>query len=167
MAWPKGKSRKVVGGEVRSDAPVADVQQLWRTDVIEGQDPDFKYQFMHRDEVHDRGYSKRVLDRRTGEVKKVNGWTTVTEGEVNVSRERPDLAAPVDTAMQMGPHVLMKIPKEDWELLQHEKDAVPDAFANRLLRGQTDLESPDEDVATYKQRPFAAHPALMGGIQRT
>lgn len=163
MGWPKGKPRKPVGSEVRHDAEAAPVQQVWKTDIVEGTDPDFAYQFMRDTEVQDRGRSKRVFNRDTGEYQKVAGWTVVNEGEVDVSRERPDLAKPVDTAMRMGPHVLMKIPKADWELLQHEKDAVADAQADRLLAGQH-FEATDESVVRIKQSKYAAHPALMGGL---
>lgn len=165
MGWTKGKPRKVVGAETRHDAAVADVSQVWRTDVVENQDPGFSYQFMRENEVHDRQRSKRVLDRRTGELTRVAGWTVVQEGEVEVSRERPDLAAPTDTAMRMGPHVLMKIPVADWEMLQHEKDAVPDAHAERMLRGGTMEQDLDNGITIRQPTGYAAHPALMGGLQ--
>jgi hypothetical protein len=175
------KSRKVVGSEQRADAPAADVQQLWKTDVLEGTDPNFRYQFMREEEVRDRGRSRMVLDRRTGEQVRVDGWTVCTEDEVGVSRERPDLANPVDGTMRMGSHVLMKIPAPHWELLQHEKDAVPDALEHRLLSGAKpkgaagipDFRNADvaEDFSeggtrvVGKQAFFAPHPALMGGFQ--
>jgi len=170
----QGKSRKVIGSEQRADAPSADVQQQWKTDVLEGADPDFRYQFMREEEVRDRGRSRMVLDRRTGEQIRVDGWTVCTEDEVGVSRERPDLANPVDGTMRMGPHVLMKIPAPHWELLQHEKDAVPDALEHRLLSGtKGDFKTADavEDFSeggttvVMKQKHFAPHPALMGGFQ--
>ena len=174
MGWPKGKPRRLVGGAARKDAAPADVQQVWRTDVLEGEDPNFSYQFMRENEVHDRSRGKSVFDRRTGEQRRVSGWTVVTEGEVGVSRERPDLGAPVDSTMRMGPHVLMKIPKADWELLQHEKDAVPDAHAERLMAGSMDVRqspvmeefSEDGTRVVLKQQHFAPHPALMGGFVR-
>lgn len=165
MAWPKGKSRKVVGSEQRSDAVAAPVEQVWKTDVIEGADPGFAYQFMREHEVHDRSRSKYIFNRDTGQPEKISPWVVVQEGEVGVSRERPDLAAPVDSTMRMGPHVLMKIPKKDWELLQHAQDARPDAFADNLMRGVAGDPSPDPSVVKVNQQRFAAHPALMGGLQ--
>lgn len=170
MGWPKGKTRKVVGGSVRSDAAPSDVQQVWKTDVLEGQDPGFSYQYMRENEVRDRGLSKRVYNRDTGTWEKVSGWTVVQEGEVQASRERPDLAVPVDTSMRMGPHVLMKIPTADWDLLQHEKDAVADAHATRMMAGSEKVQTSPvveefEDVAKIRQQFFAPHPALMGGFQ--
>lgn len=168
------QSRKVVGSEQRADAPVADVQQQWKTDVLEGTDPNFRYQFMREEEVRDRGRARMVLDRRAGKQVRVDGWTVCTEDEVGVSRERPDLANPVDGTMRMGPHVLMKIPAAGWELLQHEKDAVADSLEHRLLSGtKGDLRSGDtvEDFSdggtsvVMKQGHFAPHPALMGGFQ--
>ncbi len=165
MGWTKGKPRKVVGSEIRQDAPATGVGQSWETDVIRNKAEGFEYQYMRENEVHDRGRSKTVLNRDTGEQVRISGWQVVAEGEVEVSRERPDLATPVDTTMRMGPHVLMKIPKEDWDLLQHEKDAVPDAIADRLLRGQAS-EDVGSDLVQFKQQRYAAHPALMGGSQR-
>lgn len=166
MGRPLGsKNRAAVGGETRRDPPAAPVSQGWETDVIRGAADGMKYQFMRETEVHDRGRSKIVTDRRTGEDVRVPGWQVVQEGEVEVSRERPDLAAPVDSTMRMGPHVLMKIPEADWDLLQHEKDAVPDAIADRLMRGQAS-ETSESDLIRFEQRKYAAHPALMGGIQR-
>jgi hypothetical protein len=165
MGWPKGKSRTAVGGETRRDAPVANVAQGWETDIIRGAADGWSYQYMRENEVHDRGRSKLVMNRDTGAAVKVDGWKVVEEGEVEVSRERPDLAAPVDSTMRMGPHVLMKIPTAHWDLLQHEKDAVPDAIADRLLRGQAS-EDVGSDLVRFRQEKYAAHPALMGGAQR-
>lgn len=160
MAWPKGKPRKVVGGEVRSDAEPADVQQSWKTDVVEGQDPDFAYQFMRENEVRDRSRGKFVFDRRLGEQVRVSPWTVVQEEEVQVSRERPDLATPVDTTMRMGPHVLMKIPRKDWELLQHEKDAVPDGMLERFTAGKYNGEDSNDKHIRMKADKFVAHPGM-------
>jgi len=128
--------RKVVGSVKRADVEFAQVQGIWGTDRIEDADPDFSYQFMHKDEVHDRSGPKRVLDRRTGEIILVDGWTVCADGDrVKMAGKRPDEAAPVDTTYRQGPHVLMKIPKRDHELLLHEKDAQPDAMEERLMRG--------------------------------
>lgn len=173
MGWTKGKPRKVVGSDKRADAAVADVQQQWKTDVLEGADPQFRYQFMREEEVRDRGRSKMVFDRAEGKQVKVSGWTVCREDEVGVCRDRPDLANPVDGTMRMGPHVLMKIPVADWEMLQHEKDAVPDAIEQRLMSADADLRKsgPVEDFSeggttvVMKQQHFAPHPALMGGFQ--
>lgn len=169
-----GRPRKLVGSEQRADAVVASVQQQWKTDELIGADPDFRYQFMREEEVRDRGRSKTVLDRHAGKQVKVSGWTVCREDEVGVSRDRPDLANPVDGTMRMGPHVLMKIPAADWEMLQHEKDAVPDALEHRMLAGaKGDLRNAEatEDFSeggtsvVMKQGHFAPHPALMGGFQ--
>ena len=91
---------------------------------------------------------------------------TVVGALETLVRERPDLAAPIDTVARMGPHVLMEIPEADWELLQHEKDAVPDALANRLMRGQAS-EDVGSDLVRFRQEQYAAHPALMGGRAQT
>ena len=96
MGWTKGKPRKVVGSDKRADAAVADVQQQWKTDVLEGADPQFRYQFMREEEVRDRGRSKVVFDRNEGKQVKVTGWTVCREDEVGVCRDRPELAIPVD-----------------------------------------------------------------------
>lgn len=161
--WPKGKPRKVVGGEVRADAAVADVQQLWQTDLVSPR-PGFKRQFMRENEVRDRGRSKTVLDRDTGEQVRVSGWQIVTEDDAGMTRERPDLGSPTDTVARMGPHVLMEIPEADWDMLQHEKDAVPDALAERLMNGRPGDPSTTEFIK-HKQEKFLVHPALMGGMQ--
>lgn len=172
MGWPKGKPRKPVGSEVRQDAEPAPVQQVWRTDHTTER-PGWKRQFMRENEVHDRGRSRYVLDRRTGEHVKVGPWVVVNEEDAGLIRERPDLANPVDTVARMGPHVLMEIPEKDWELLQHEKDAVPDAQEARMISGAADIQdSPvTEDFSeggtsvVMKQKHFKPHPALMGGFQ--
>lgn len=162
MAWPKGKPRKVVGSEVRADAQVANVQQLWQTDHT-SQREGFKRQYMRENEVRDRGRSRVVLNRGTGEQTRVSGWTVVAEEDAGIVRERPDLGSPTDTVARMGPHVLMEIPEGDWELLQHEKDAVPDALADRLMAGQAG--DANQEFVKIKQNRYAAHPALMGGMQ--
>ncbi len=162
MAWPKGKSRKPVGGEVRQDAAPAPVQQVWRTDQT-NERPGFKRQFMRENEVNDRSRPKSVFNRETGEMVRVAPWTVVSEADAGLVRERPDLAQPIDTVARMGPHVLMEIPEDDWNMLQHEKDAVADAQADRLMAGQH-FEATDESVVRIKQNKFAVHPALMGGL---
>jgi len=155
------RSRQVVGSSKRADAEAAPVQQTWNTDKLEGEDPEFQYQFMRESEVRDRSRSKTVLNRRTGETVRVAGWTVCKEGEdeVRMLGDRPDLAAPTDTTMTMGPHVLMKIPKASHEMLLHEKDAVTDAMENRLMRGGIQEEHDGIPVANVA---FAPHPALMG-----
>lgn len=164
MGWPKGKPRTPVGGAVRKDPISADVQQAWKTDVT-SEHVGFKRQFMRETEVHDRGRSKVVQNRATGEPVRVAGWSVVQEEDAGLCRERPDLAAPIDSTARMGPYVLMEIPESDWDLLQHEKDAVPDAIADRLLKGQAS-EDVGSDLVRFKQEKYAAHPALMGGMQR-
>lgn len=166
MGRPKGsKNRAPIGGGSRRDADVSPVVQNWKTDHTSDH-PGFKRQFMRENEVADRGRSKVVHDRRTGENVRVAGWSVVAEADAGLVRERPDLAAPIDTVARMGPHVLMEIPDADWELLQHEKDAVPDALANRLMRGQAS-EDVGSDLVRFRQEQYAAHPALMGGRAQT
>jgi hypothetical protein len=158
---PKGNPKNLVGSKQRVDADIASVQQGWNTDKLDGQDPAFAYQFMRKEEVTDRTKSKTVYNRATGKNQRVTGWTVCQEGEgVEMLGSRPDVANPIDTAMTMGPHVLMRIPLDDHALLLHEKDAVPDAMEHRLMRGG--IESRIDDVATVANAPFAPHPSLMG-----
>jgi hypothetical protein len=152
--------RKIVGGKRRTDAEPAPVQQGWNTDKIAGQDPAFQYQFMREDEVRDRQRRTQVLNRHTGKHEYTSGWTVCKEGEVELLGSRPDTAAPVDTTLSLGGHVLMKIPRRDHELLLHQKDAVPDAIEARIMRGGQS--GSFDGVASQVDAPFAPHPALMG-----
>lgn len=165
MARPK----RLVGSEKRADAEPAPVQQSWKTDQLEGADPDFAYQFMRESEVRDRSRSKTVLNRDTGRPERVTGWTVCKEGEddVRMLGERPDLAAAVDTTMTMGPHVLMKIPRRDYDLLQHEQDAVTDAMEDRLMAGsmfRDRIEADGVRVSIGQRGRFAPHSALMNQL---
>jgi len=154
-------TKKVVGSSQRVDADIASVQQGWNTDKLAGQEAGFEYQFMNASEVRDRTKPKSVLNRITGKMVRIAGWTVCHEGEgVEALGSRPDMAAPVDTTMTMGPHVLMKIPADDHALLLHEKDAVPDAMEHRLMRGG--IQNRIDDVATVAEAPFAPHPSLIG-----
>lgn len=160
--------RKVIGSERRADADIAPVQEAWNTDKLNNADPDFAYQFMRENEVHDRTRSKRVLNRNTGETVRISGWQVCQDGDaVEMAGSRPDLGAPIDSTMRMGPHVLMKIPKKDHDLLLHEKDAIADAHEARLMRGGVQERIYDEGMTvTLRQpKPYASHPAIIDQIQ--
>ena len=168
-----GRPRKVIGSERRADPEPAPVQQTWGTDRIEGENPDFRYQYVSDHLVRGKTFAKSVLNRTTGQMERVNGWTVCSEGDDQGLRqlgERPDVGLPIDGSLRQGPHVLMKIPVRDWELLQHESDATADATEERILRGGFDSGEMNRvvdgsrvgSVAKIVHAPGVTHPAMEG-----
>jgi hypothetical protein len=129
----KGRSRQI------DDTPPINV---WKTDVVEGKDPGFEYQFFNEHQVREKllSTSVRLTDYESGtsDVHRVEGWEIVRR---DVSKEeaagwRPDEGKPVDNVLRHGPMVCMKIPRKDWEVLQAAQEQRADAYDQRLAGGR-------------------------------
>lgn len=131
----KGKSRQI-----------ADTQPInrWNTDVVDGKDPDFAYQFFHNDQVADKLRPSRVAlndyENGTSQTHTIPAWEIVRR---DISGEeaagfRPDEGKPLDSVLRHGPMVCLKLPKAAWELLQAAQEQRADAYETRLRGGHSE-----------------------------
>lgn len=128
----KGRSRQI------DDTPAVN---LWKTDIIDGRDPGFEYQFFREDQVRDKLRADRVTvrDPETGAitVRPIPGWEICrrdTSAE-ELAGFRPDEGKPIDNVLRHGPMVAMKIPRDAWDLLQRAQETKADLYDVRLRAG--------------------------------
>lgn len=128
----KGKRRDI------DDTPAVN---LWKTDIIENEDPDFAYQFFREDQVRDKLRADRLIlrDYNTGEqtAHNIPGWEIVRRdiGPEEAAGWRPDEGKPVDNVLRHGPMVCMKLPKKHWELIRRAQEQRAGAYDERLRGG--------------------------------
>jgi hypothetical protein len=131
----KGRSRQI------DDTPAVN---LWKTDVVEGKDPDFEYQFFNESQVRDKLHATtvRLTDFETGasDVHQVAGWEIVRRdtSQEELAGWRPDEGKPPDNVLRHGTMVCMKLPRKDWEVLQAAQEQRADAYDQRLSGGRSE-----------------------------
>jgi hypothetical protein len=136
----KGRSRQV------EETPAVNV---WKTDIIDGRDPEFEYQFFREEQVRDKLRADRIVlrDFESGEqeVHDIPPWEICRRditGE-EAAGYRPDEGKPVDNILRHGPYVAMRIPRKAWLLLQRKHEQVADGYEQRLRGGRTEEYGPD------------------------
>jgi hypothetical protein len=157
--------RKSRSRQVEETPPV----NVWKTDIIDGRDPDFEYQFFREDQVRDKLKADRVILRNfedgTQDAVPIPAWEICKRdisGE-EAAGYRPDEGKPIDTVLRHGPYVAMRIPRKAWEVLQRSHEQVADAYEHRLNGGRTEEYGLDGNQV----RPTGGKQVAAGNIRLT
>lgn len=107
------------------------------TDLIPSKDPNFVYQWVLRDHLSNYLRPRKVGDPATG-FETMSAWEVVRDDNAaELGRTRDDNGKPVDSLLQHGRMVAIRIPASEYAKLERAGAKMAKTRDARLARGET------------------------------